>query len=245
MSSESKPTVPIRSFDIPIDKCGGSICVQITEPAVRADNLTLTTWASSFILASQLHLLSIPSPLESTVESIPILELGAGTGLVGLTLSTLFRCPVILTDLPGIVPGLAANITLNAALLLENGGSATCGALDWSNPSELVLHSGQCYSSAKKARAILAADTVYDPDHPTLLSGAILEWLERTEDARVILTYPLRVAYLDEVRALWEQLDAGGLQAIDEGRETAEGDIWDDERLCEWCVWKWKEATLS
>jgi hypothetical protein len=72
-----------------------------------------------------------------------------------------------------------------------------------------------------------------------MLSSAILRWLKHGPDARVIIAYPMRVAYLDEIRGLWELLQRGGLEAIDEGRELV-GDDWDDEALHEWSVRRWK-----
>ena len=50
----------------------------------------------------------------------------------------------------------------------------------------------------------------------------------------------MRVAYLDEIRELWELLQRGGLEAIDEGRELLVGDDWDDEVLHEWSAWRWQ-----
>ncbi|KIX94695.1 uncharacterized protein Z520_09741 [Fonsecaea multimorphosa CBS 102226] len=225
----------LRHFSIP---CGrdARLCLNIAEPALRAQGLSLQTWASSFVLASLLHKLSIDL---SSPASIPVLELGAGTGLVGLTAAALWKSPVILTDLPPIVPGLASNIKLNAATVKA---IVECGSLDWSNPETLTLQGGTLYHTEKdKARVILAADTVYSEEHPELLSKAILRWLAPGPSSRVILTYPMRVAYLDQIRELWQLLEKGGLEALHEGREQADLDAWDDEGLCEWSVWRWQQ----
>ncbi|KIW80902.1 hypothetical protein Z517_03925 [Fonsecaea pedrosoi CBS 271.37] len=224
----------LRHFSIPCGK-DVNLCLNITEPALRAQGLSLTTWASSFVLAGLLHKLSVDL---SSLARIPVLELGAGTGLVGLTAAALWKSPVILTDLPPIVPGLAANVKLNAATVKA---VVECGSLDWSNPGTLAIQGGTLYHAEKdKARVILAADTVYSEEHPELLSKTILRWLAPGPSSRVILTYSLRVAYLDQIRELWQLLEKGGLEALHEGREQAELDIWDDERLCEWSVWGWQ-----
>ena len=57
----------------------------------------------------------------------------------------------------------------------------------------------------------------------------------------------MRIAYLDAMREFWEVMEAGGLVCVKEGREELgdgmvgkEKEEWDDERLHEWCIWKWK-----
>ena len=229
-----------RAFIVPLSgTCNTEVI--IAEPDLRADNLNLTTWTSSFVLARQLHQLGVNI---NDNASIPILELGAGTGLVGLTAATIWKSGLVLTDLPGIVPGLRTNVELNPTAVLATSDKVRCGTLDWKTPDILVLDTNVQLraSEGSKASVILAADTIYDEDHPELLSKAILTWLDRTSDARAILCYPLRVAYLDAIREIWAILDEAGLEADRHGQEQAEEEDWDDECLCEWVVWKWKNC---
>jgi predicted nicotinamide N-methyase len=225
----------IRNFSVPRGD-NKILPLAITSPAVRAQGLNLTVWTSGFVLAGLLHKLSVDY---SSSEEIPALELGAGTGIVGLTAAALYKVPVILTDLPPIVPALADNVKLNAETVKE---TVRCGSLDWSAPESLVLQDGTVYEANKhKAHVILAADTVYSEEHPELLTQTIVSWLAPGSKSRVILTYSLRVAYLDEIRKLWDLLEAAGLEAIDHGQqEDDNAHNWDDECLCEWSVWKWK-----
>lgn len=228
-----------RSFAIPRGN-DEHVEIQIAAPALRAQNLSLQTWTSAFVLASQLHKLRVDV---SSSKAIPILELGAGTGLVGLTAAALWNVPVVLTDLPPIVPALAGNIRLNAATVKD---LVQCGSLDWSSPDLLVLENGRLHKADEdKAAVILAADTVYSEEHPELLSRTILRWLAYLPSSRAIVTYSLRVAYLDQIRELWALLEAGGLEAIDEGREQESVHEWDDEGLCEWSVWRWKGSDAN
>ena len=222
------------SFSIGADR---HLPIVITEPDLRAQNLTLTTWTSSFVLAGVLH--TLPIDLTSA-GGLPVLELGAGTGLAGLTAAALWKKPVVLTDLPPIVPGLADNVKLNAAIVKD---LVRCGSLDWSTPDNLILQGGMLLKADKdKASVILAADTCYSEEHPELLSGAILRWLAPGPCSRVILTIALRVAYLDQIRALWELLESGGLEVIMDGQQQADNaHHWDDECLCEWSIWRWKQ----
>src|ERR1700761_5943234 len=123
------------SVDVQTDSRGSSIRVQISETAgIKAENLSLSTWGASFVLANHLHKLKLPSHAKAHDQDW-ILELGAGTGLVGITASCIWKASVVLTDLPGIVPGLTANIALNGPFLSKSGGSASCGSLDWRSPS--------------------------------------------------------------------------------------------------------------
>jgi methylase of polypeptide subunit release factors len=61
-----------------------------------------------------------------------ILELGSGTGLVGLAAAAIWKCHVTLTDLPEIVPNLEGNARRNEDVLKARGGSVNIQELDWS-----------------------------------------------------------------------------------------------------------------
>lgn len=238
-----RPTMALsksqRTFSIPLD-AQNTIDLCIAEDNISADNLGLITWISSFVLARQLHTFGLDL---SGSEDIPILEIGAGTGLVGLTAAKLFSKKTILTDLPGIVPGLRTNVDINSHVLGDISQAVHCGSLDWITPQILTLESGtQLNSSNSKANIILAADTIYDEDHPELLANTILAWLAHTPTARVIFTYSLRVAYLDYIRDMWSRLEDAGLVAETEGQEQGDTKDWDDECLCEWVVWRWKDV---
>ena len=254
------------TFQIPTGtKDDTTIPIHIAAPDIKAENLPLSTWTASVVLAAQLHKfnfsLSQPSSLldHGSRLPIPVLELGAGTGLVGLSAACLWKTRVVLTDLPPIVEGLVGNVKLNMEVIGGSGGAVECGTLDWSRPGEMVLAADAAVgnfgegngknavvSSSRKARIILAADTIYDAEHPALLTGAIFVWLESSKEARVCICYPLRVAYLDEIRELWGRLEEGGLECVGEGKETFEGESpnGDDEMLCEWCVWRWREGVV-
>ena len=178
-----------------------------------------------------------------------VLEFGAGVGLVGLAASSLWSTPVILIDLAPIVKPLVSNIELNAETLAATGGSAFAGVLDWNEPDELILPTCTVSQTTRasrlrleeKPKIIIAADVVYSEEHPRMLTNAIFAWLSRCEEARVTIAYPLRVAYSDQIRELWDRLEKGGLVSIREGRAGA-GDDWDEEAEVEWCIWKWNST---
>ena len=179
---------------------------------------------------------------------IPVLELGAGTGIAGLSAAAIWHTSVVLTDLPPILPGIAANVALNRSLLAQHGGLALCGALDWAQPDKLDINNDQTTAEVKtphpdyarsKARVMMAADTIYSEEHPELLCTVIKARLEAGPQSRFILAYPLRVGYLDFIRDLWDQLEAIGLESIQEGREMMD-ESWDEDTPYEWCVFRWK-----
>jgi len=247
-----------QQFSIAIDDEGRQITIRILCPSLRAEGLSLETWASSQVLARQIQRQIIRFPHDavtlSSHSTVPVLELGAGTGLVGLSAACIWKKPVVLTDLTPIVPGLAANITVNEDLLqVQDAGLMRAGTLDWNSPSKLhievssgkKLENHMVVPSSNKAHVILAADTVYSEEHPALMTKVVLEWLSKHEDARFIITYAMRVAYLEEIRELWRMLEEGGLESVEEGTERASQDIFDDECLCEWSVWRWQQVATD
>ncbi|KAI9157881.1 UDP-N-acetylglucosamine transporter [Paramyrothecium foliicola] len=191
---------------------------------------------------------NINAALQSSHQSeISVIELGAGTGLTGLSAAAIWSTNSLLTDLPGIVPGLEENARLNSEAIKRMGGSVSCGTLDWNMPETCHIHDNGRISrtlSIKEVNGfplVLAADTMYTEDHPQLLSQTVSKCLRNSVDARAIICYPMRIAYLDHIREFWELMDEQGLAPEQEGREEIDMEGWDDERLHEWSIWKWKD----
>lgn len=230
-----------RVFTIPASAPGTTFDITIGEPLLKRNDLGDSTWSSSLVLASCLH--RIPAPSTSPTSPHHSLELGAGTGLVGLAAAALWGAEALLTDYATVVANLDANIALNAALLRHSqGGAARAGTLDWWHPDSLIVsEAAGGWVPPRTFRSILAADTVYDEEHPRLLARVVLDRLERSAGARFCIAYALRVAYLEQIREMWTRLEEGGLVCVQEGREEV-GEEWDDERQCEWAVWKWAEV---
>lgn len=245
-----------RSFNVHCDNDGSSINIHIFEQAgVSAENLSLSTWGSSFVLANLLHKIRTPfinlneeAQKRTALERPSVLELGAGTGLVGISAVALRHAKVLLTDLAPILPGLDANISLNKQLLSRTGSSASCGLLDWTHPSEIHILPGATGNGNEiltpeslKLDLILAADTLYSAEHPELVTNAILTWLAPGANSRAILCYLLRVAYLDDIRRFWELMESAGLECLEEGREEG-SENWNEvaNTPYEWCIWGWQ-----
>jgi hypothetical protein len=116
-------------------KLWDDISLVIHEPPLTGDNLGLKTWASSYMLAKRLESIRINHKLNENDEQLfALMELGSGTGLVGLAAAAIWKCSVLLTDLPEIIPNLKRNVEYNRKMIVKRGGYAAVQALDWDNP---------------------------------------------------------------------------------------------------------------
>lgn len=232
-----------------ISTATGSFELNIHEPALTGDDLGLKTWAASYLLAKRLCTFDLVPA--GTQQRLQVLELGSGTGLVGLAMAGL-GADVILTDLPSIHKNLARNTETNSALIDHNGGLARTGVLDWTDPTVCVLipdaeDDSKSETITRKFPLILAADSLYSPEHPHMLVDSIEAWLSDDQDAKVIVEFPYRDAYLPEIRVFRERMTQLGLHIVEEGEEEGYDD-WgasgtlgdpDDDNVvtCWWSIW--------
>lgn len=109
----------------------------VREPPLTGDRMGLKTWGSSYVLAQLLDTIAQQSlshllgPNCSSSSRPTVLELGSGTGLLGLAAATIWRTRVLLSDLPDIMANLAHNLETNRAMIEASGGSVDSGALTW------------------------------------------------------------------------------------------------------------------
>ncbi|POR32741.1 Protein-lysine N-methyltransferase EFM2 [Tolypocladium paradoxum] len=208
----------------------------VREPALTGDSLGFKTWGSSYVLSQHLPRLSGTSLFRLFDESLgqpppSVLELGSGTGLLGLAAAALWKVPVALSDLPNIVPNLKHNADLNAALVEARGGSLTVGPLTWGGSEQEVDQS--LFGAPSQFKLVLAADPLYDDDHPALLSSAISQHLALGPDSRAVVMVPQRDATTARLLEAFKQamLDLEVPLFCDEEDELAGQDDWieDDE----------------
>jgi D-xylulose reductase len=209
-----------REFRIP--STSDPFVLRIHEPALTGDDLGLKTWAASYMLAKRLHMFDLVRPRAGNAPQI--LELGSGTGLVGLAMAAL-GADVVLTDLPSIHENLARNAKDNSSLIIQNGGSTRTGTLDWMQPAFCQLFvDGTAIqlldASTTKFPIVLAADSLYSPEHPRMLVDTIATWLSQEPDAQVIAEFPYREAYLPEIKDFRERMGKLGLHILSEGEEN-------------------------
>ena len=122
-----------RTFTIPrYQSLEPALQIKLVEPSLTADNLGHKTWLASYLLARRLPHLIANSIIPSPDRPLRILELGSGTGLLGITAATLYpTAQTRLTDLPAIVDNLAQNVLANTSLF-DAANKPTVDVLDWS-----------------------------------------------------------------------------------------------------------------
>lgn len=248
-SGRSAMSTMSRTFQIPTS--ADSFELKIHEPAMTGDDLGLKTWAASYMLAKRLKTFSLVS--SETQDRLQVLELGSGTGLVGLAMAGL-GADVVLTDLPSICPNLAYNAQQNREIVSLNGGTVRTAMLDWTDPTSCEPlpddDNGTNDNAAipTKFPLILAADSLYSPHHPRMLVDTIGAWLSPDDNAKVIIEFPYRDCYLPEIKDFRRRMLELGLEILEEGEEKGRDD-WgpseasedqDDEALvtCWWSCWK-------
>lgn len=224
------------------------ILINIHEPSLTGDNLGHKTWAASYMLAKRLpnllpqHFPSVdfrrptsPQPYQPP-DRPRVLELGAGTGLVGLAVSGMFSVQLRLTDLPAILPNLQRNVAESSRMAVYQGGTISADVLDWSEP---ICELGD----DEKYDVILAADSLYAPEHAGWLANVMSEYSMKEAKARVFIELPLRpnVSYPEDLR---EEMHKAGFEVLEEGEEVGYDD-WHTcsgegiEVACWWSVWGW------
>jgi len=191
-----------REFSINKD-----INIILEEPGLTEDNLGFKTWVSSYILSQKL-----PSLCLTRIDKI--LELGSGTGLIGITASIL-GINIIMTDLKEILPNILNNIEKNQDKIK---GTIKVEELDWNYPRIID----------EDINFIIAADPIYSDQHPKILVNTIELYLSKNKNLKVIICLPLRDLYEVERKDLWDRLKMIGLKEI--SSEIEEGyDDWTNE----------------
>lgn len=162
---------------------GDKIEVRLTDgtPATGTDHtdVGLQSWGASIVVSDMMC--ASPERFGLTVEKLGrkprIVELGAGTGLVGITMAKLLPrlgvsgAAVVATDYhPAVLENLRSNIRAN----FTQGDDVRVEAclLDWSDPClDPPLHTA--------ADMLIATDVVYAPEHAAWLRDCAARMLSR------------------------------------------------------------------
>ncbi|KAM3065906.1 Protein-lysine N-methyltransferase rrg1 [Clarireedia jacksonii] len=243
----------LRTWIIPASEFSRELSIELCEPPLTGDSLGLKTWGTSFVMARKLeelskqylsHLLCKYAPdNHDTNMKVKVLELGAGTGLLGITAALLWEQEVVLTDLPDIVPNLQVNVNRNGLGENTSSNRTRASILDWTNAENSDVFS---QSPEEKFEIILVSDPFYDTHHPQLLAGVIPNFVkEMDERSRIVVSVPLRDAATRAMKAdfetrmkesNYELLVHGRERCLDDWEESAE-----DENDCVYCWWSiWK-----
>ncbi|OIV93422.1 hypothetical protein TanjilG_31079 [Lupinus angustifolius] len=136
---------------------------------LRSEGLSFQLWPAATALVTLLDLHRIDpskSPLSTTLSAaragannrpLRILELGSGTGIVGIVAAATLGCHVTITDLPHVVQNLQFNADANKEGVGSTGGAVKVASLRWG-------HADDVDKIGREFDIILASDVVYH-DH--------------------------------------------------------------------------------
>lgn len=126
-----------------------------------SQGISFKIWAAANTLVTlleQFHHQPNDSPLSFVFDShcptLRILELGSGTGLVGIAAAAILSAKVTITDLPNVLPNLSFNTKANSSVLLLNNGTVDVKSLRWGEIEDM-----SCIG--KDFNFILGSDLVY------------------------------------------------------------------------------------
>ncbi|KAF0696793.1 Aste57867_12455 [Aphanomyces stellatus] len=135
LQQQQRPVLAIatRSFGFAFDQ--GEFKVHgvpliVGEVGNTGQGTGLTIWDGSVVLAQYLEHTSAVDAHQDSVRGKRVLELGAGTGLVGLAAALCGAADVTITDLGYTLPNIDANIAANAAAIAPGVVVRTL-ELDW------------------------------------------------------------------------------------------------------------------
>jgi len=157
-------------------------------------------WDAGLVLSSYLTSLSSQSPIASS-STIPnlaalkhvlarqgrnVLELGAGCGIVGITLATFFPLisKVLLTDLPEASEIIEKNLS-PSTLALPTSSKISHQVLDWSSPLPPNV-------ADTKWDLVVVADCTYNPDVVPDLVQTLKHLEEGNKDTIILLAMKVR-----------------------------------------------------
>lgn len=138
---------------------------------LTSQGLSFQLWpaASTFVaLLDNYRLDPTTSPLAATLSSLKpagstapmnILELGSGTGVVGIAAAITLSADVTVTDLPHVLDNLSFNADANARTVARFGGRVRAAPLRWGEDDDV-----EALGRSRSVDLVVASDVVYH-DH--------------------------------------------------------------------------------
>jgi predicted nicotinamide N-methyase len=172
--------------------------------AADADGTYRRLWPTAVILAR--HLCAHPE----LVRGKRVVELGAGSGAVGLVCAALGAAHVWITDVPGALPLVCDNLRRNESL--HSSGAVSVAPCTWGERPHVdaLLADGGAFD------VVLSCEVVYKQEAATL--EALLQTqqalLADVSDACVLLAYEFRSNLLDDFAYFGPAADAFEVEQI-------------------------------
>ncbi|KAI8077484.1 putative methyltransferase-domain-containing protein [Thamnidium elegans] len=186
----------------------GELLVPLHEPCYVGNDLGFKTWGAAPMMAKKLLQEKIISNLNSSV----VLELGTGTGMVGLICDHLGAAEIHVTDYhPRVLENVAYNVELNKS-------KAIVSKLDFIE----VANDQSPEWKDKKFDIIIASDLLYEMEHAEHLPIAV----EKLMKNDFYFMIPLRYTHMEEVQHFEMKMMSLGLvcrRTEDSEREEEEG----------------------
>lgn len=165
------------------------------------------------------------------------MELGTGTGLVGLVCAKLGARSITLTDYhPSVLATVARNVQENALSISQ----VTVAKLDWREVDSALL--------SDPYDVLIGSDLLYELEHARLLPRVVERFLvrgaDRTSGAGVFhFMVPLRRTHWEEVEVFEEEMQRGGFVSMcteESEREEEEGG-----EVMRYRYWEWRRCEVG
>ncbi|KAJ3083376.1 hypothetical protein HK102_001107 [Quaeritorhiza haematococci] len=178
----------------------GDINLDIRELSFSQAGFGWQTWGSSIVMSHMISTGILPVKMQS------IIELGCGTGLVGLVAAKCGATRVVLTD---YLDEVIDNANFNAAANnLQN--VAYSQKLDWCNPPDV--------SEIPPTEMVLAADVCYEVAQARLLPSIFKRFLKNTPSARAYVVLPERERFEAELECFETAMLESGFVMLERRR---------------------------
>ncbi|KAF7723176.1 hypothetical protein EC973_002311 [Apophysomyces ossiformis] len=182
--------------------------IKLHEPSFIGNDIGFKTWGAAPLLAKKL----IQQRVITDMPSRRVLELGTGTGMVGLVCGMLGAREVHVTDYhPRVLENVAVNLNLNHS-------RAVVSKLDFIE----VANDNSAEWKDKKFDTIIASDLLYEMEHAEHLPVAV----EKLMENEFYFMIPLRDTHWKEVNRFEQKMQQVGLRnryTIDSEKQEEEG----------------------
>ncbi|KAL4589361.1 hypothetical protein LXL04_002267 [Taraxacum kok-saghyz] len=167
--SELVPT-PVQHQNYHLTSIDSTVVIR----QLPSQGLSFQLWpaASTFVKLLDCYKVSNTDSFSAAITSVKrrprlrILELGSGTGIVGIAASAILGADVTVTDLPHVLANLKFNADANSKLLAPRGGEVQVAALSWGENEEMEAI-GRDYDLIIGSDVVYH-DNLYDPLLQTL-----------------------------------------------------------------------------